>query len=87
METQAKHRWYCNTKKDAIQGLVYDEQTGANIAVVYDPKNTPLIAAAPELLEAAKIVADYLEKALTPQSIHWPMYNLLTGAISKAEGR
>jgi hypothetical protein len=36
------------------QGLIISEATGTNIAVVYDKKDSPLLAAAPELLEALK---------------------------------
>lgn len=39
--------WYgANVSGD--QGLVIDEKTGRNIAVVYDKKDTQLIASAPE---------------------------------------
>jgi len=34
------------------QGLVYVEETGQNIAVAYDPKDTALLAAAPAMLKA-----------------------------------
>lgn len=34
------------------QGLIIDEKTGANIAVVYDKKHASLIAAVPRLLAA-----------------------------------
>jgi hypothetical protein len=36
------------------QGLIIDDETGRNIAVVYDPKHTSLIASVPDLLEALK---------------------------------
>lgn len=39
------------------QGLIIDE-AGNNIAVAYDAKDATLIAAAPELLEALKALAD-----------------------------
>jgi hypothetical protein len=44
--------WYHNTKPDSSQGLVIEETTGRSVAVAYDPKDTPLLAAAPKLLEA-----------------------------------
>jgi hypothetical protein len=47
--------WYNATKKDSLQGLVYDEITGENIAVTYDPENARLVAAAPDLLDACKL--------------------------------
>jgi hypothetical protein len=34
------------------QSLIIDEDTGASIAVAYDKKNAPILAAAPDLLEA-----------------------------------
>lgn len=40
------------------QGLIVSEETGENIAVAYDKANARLIAAAPELLEAAQLVID-----------------------------
>lgn len=46
--------WYTSTKPDALQGLIIDESTGRNIAVSYDPKDAPLIAAAPALFTALK---------------------------------
>lgn len=45
--------WNCYRSINAAdQGLVIDQNTGANIAVVYDGNNAALIAAAPELLAA-----------------------------------
>lgn len=55
------NNWYVLSKADNVQGIVADETTGATIAVTYDAKNAPLIAAAPELLEAL----EECEKALT----------------------
>lgn len=43
--------WYVANTPNG-QGLVVDERTGANVAVVYDPTNAPIIAAAPALLAA-----------------------------------
>jgi hypothetical protein len=45
--------WY-QSKTCADQGLVVCQETGADIAVVYDKAHTPLIAAAPALLDAAQ---------------------------------
>jgi len=53
------NRWYLPSFTNAHdQGLVADETTGDNIAVVYDKKNAPLIAAAPELLSALQYLVD-----------------------------
>jgi len=40
------------------QGLVVD-QDGKNIAVVYDKKDAPLLAAAPDLLEALEAASSW----------------------------
>ena len=40
------------------QGLIIDDETGRNIAVAYDPKNTNLIAAAPNLLYEIKALME-----------------------------
>lgn len=45
--------WY-QSKTNSHQGLIVCETTGANIAVVYDKAHTPILAAAPALLEAAR---------------------------------
>lgn len=63
--------WYTKTKKDNLQGLVIDEETGQNIAVTYDPAHAQIVAAAPELLELARqiILAFEIEKARIPADI------------------
>lgn len=51
--------WYpkiTNTGTPHEQGLIIDGETGDNIAVAYDSKNTALLAAAPELLEALEAI-------------------------------
>lgn len=53
--------WYTNTKPSATQGLIYNEETGANIAVSYDPKHANLIAAAPDMLAELKHTARNLQ--------------------------
>ena len=40
------------------QGSVIDEQTGRTVAVVYDAKDAPLLAAAPTLRDALQRLAD-----------------------------
>jgi hypothetical protein len=51
----AGYRWYA-TKGSMGQGLVIEEHTGRNVAVAYDEKDTPLIAASPDMLEACREV-------------------------------
>lgn len=43
--------WY-ESSTGNHQGLIASEATGENVAVSYDKADAPLIAAAPELLEA-----------------------------------
>ena len=51
-------RWYtANTGNH--QGLVIDEETGANIAVTYDKAHGPLVAEAPAMLAALQEIAEY----------------------------
>ena len=52
-------KWYesnCNSH----QGLVISEDTGRNIAVCYDKKDAPLVAAAPDLLKALIACRKYM---------------------------
>ena len=44
-------KWY-TSKGSMGQGLVIDDADGRNVAVAYDEKDAPLLAAAPELAEA-----------------------------------
>jgi hypothetical protein len=47
--------WYLkNLNGFHDQALIIDEETGRNIAVVYDQKDGPILAAAPDLFEALK---------------------------------
>ena len=49
--------WYA-TGTGNHQGLIISEATGANVAVAYDKKDAPLLAAAPDLLEALQAMYD-----------------------------
>lgn len=40
------------------QGLVIEDRTGASIAVTYDAKHAPLVAAAPEMLALLERMAE-----------------------------
>jgi len=50
-------KWYAAKSAVRGQGLVIDEDTGRNVAVVYDEKDTKLLAAAPRLLEVLELIA------------------------------
>lgn len=52
-----KAQWYAKVTS-SHQGLVIDETTGRTVAVAYDDKDTDLLAAAPELLEALNALYD-----------------------------
>ena len=74
------------------QGLVIDEETGENIAVVYDKKNAPLLAAAPELLAGLKAVIENMEAHCSDNvvmregsALHWHLTNLVREAGEGAE--
>lgn len=49
--------WYEAKMGNDHQGLIANESTGANVAVVYDKRHARLIAAAPDLLEALERLA------------------------------
>jgi hypothetical protein len=51
-------KWYNASHKESTQGLIIEEETGRNVAVSYDVKDTELIAAAPELLD---VVIKFME--------------------------
>jgi hypothetical protein len=59
---QSPKIWYAKTK-DRLQGLIIDENTGANIAVSYNVDDADLIACAPELLFALKNLLEDVEYA------------------------
>ena len=60
-EPEAKKVWYAAKSAGPGQGLVIDESDGRNVAVAYDEKDTPLLAAAPELANALIEVMESLE--------------------------
>jgi hypothetical protein len=45
--------WYAKNGSGG-QGIVIDEDTGRSVAVAYDVKDAPLLAAAPEMAEALR---------------------------------
>lgn len=54
-------KWY-TAKIGGGQGLVVEEDTGRNVAVAYDKKDAPLLAAAPDMLAALEcIVTNWAE--------------------------
>ena len=47
------------------QGLIVDDKTGRNVAVSYDPNDAELIAAAPDLADAAELALRELREFYT----------------------
>ena len=73
-------KWYAKDLNNvADQAVIIDEGTGKNIAVAYDKKDMDLIAAAPELLEACKMVL------ASSTSLGDVVVRVLYSAIAKAE--
>ena len=82
-----KNSWYAKVTS-SHQGLVADEITGRTVALVYDDKDTDLISAAPDLLEALEWIVFHLEHRLgnRPDLITSNEKQRLTAAIAKAKG-
>lgn len=87
--------WICkSTAGHAIHGqsVVYAEETGKDIAIVYDGAvNGGLIAAAPELLEALTMCRAWLEahrplEANRKSDAARDAVNAARAAVAKAEG-
>lgn len=54
-----KKYWYA-TSASSDQGLIIDEETGKNVAVSYDKKDAPLLAAGKEAVELLAETLDLL---------------------------
>jgi hypothetical protein len=73
-------KWY-EAKTGNDQGLVIEEETGRNVAVVYDKADAPLIAVAPELLEACK---EFVRKCECGEAHSTRSYARMKAAINEA---
>jgi hypothetical protein len=76
-------QWYA-AKTGNHQGLVIEEGTGRNVAVAYDKKDTPLLAAAPALL----YLVDELQatvRALTRDCETCDLPNQVTDVLRRAD--
>jgi len=81
-------KWYsANVSGD--QGLIISEEDGKNIAVSYDAKDAPLIAAAPELKQALDNMLVLVERYLSEEQEYiWrPQIEAAREAARKAEGK
>lgn len=87
---QSKHtpgEWHAGNKRNDHQGLVYSLETGDNIAVTYKREDAPIVAAAPDLLEACIKAVGTLTHMTTAQYARGedkPTRELLVAAIAKA---
>lgn len=70
--------WYAKPGSGG-QGLVLDEQTGRTVAVAYDVKDAPVLAASPALLDALRCALNALEGRYP-----WPVAD---GKYSQKEAR
>lgn len=77
----AKNHWYVVSTGNH-QGLIVEETTGANIAATYNKHDAPLVAAAPELLEAL----ERCQIRLFMLEGNCDEYELARKAIAKAKG-
>ena len=71
--------WYKARMSGNGQGLVIEQDTGRNVAVTYDEKDAALVAAAPELLDALRMVIAHDGK-LTGAD-----WDTIRAAVDKAE--
>jgi len=63
------NKWYV-AKTGNHQRLIVDENTGESIAVVYEKENADVVAAAPDLLEAAECALSVLNMSIANRIDH-----------------
>ena len=80
------NNWYAAKSAGDSQGLVIEEDTGRSVAVAYDVKDTPLLAAAPELLAALIDMVALAEHKVLGRADNWDgsTQGQLTAAIRGA---
>ncbi len=76
-------KWYVSNSSIVLR-LIIEEKTGDNIAVAYRKEDAPLIAAAPELLEALKEALSYIKGDYIDAD---GIEDRLGNVIKKAEGK
>ena len=55
------NNWYASKSSGGTHGCVADEVTGRTVAIVYEDKDTSLLAAAPEMLAALEGIVKHIE--------------------------
>ena len=73
--------WHAK-KSDSGQGMVIDVDTGRTVAVAYNAKDADMLAAAPELYDAARAVLDAWQGGDLAAAVRG-----LQSAVDKAEGK
>ena len=87
-ERNNKMTWYA--KSTGEQGLVIDEETGRNVAVVYDKKDTKTLAASSKMLKICKELLSESERYIQNGMFKGVMLNtdyrdMLMEVISETE--
>ena len=75
--------WYVGSTGNH-QGLVIEEESGRNVAVAYDKKDAPLLAAAPELLKALQRLDDAVSQDILTDA---PECDKAVRAVAAAQRR
>lgn len=78
--------WYAKNTSSG-QGLVIDEKDGRTVAVAYDQKDTPLLAASEEMLSALEWFIEFCtedELCNGSAEAHW--LKSVRAVIAKAKG-
>jgi hypothetical protein len=83
---QTMKTWYAKKSAGRGQGLVIEEDTGRTVAVTYEKKDAPLVAAAPELLVALKALLPILDNDGALPRAYDDIGDLARAAVAKAEG-
>lgn len=83
MRTHTNGTWYVSSTL-GDQGLIVCEETGASIAVAYDPDNANLIAASPKLFDALEWALQQIDDDLDPD--HQAALKAAHQALNEAKG-
>ena len=93
MTQPAKHTpgpWYAANMGNDFQGLVVEEQTGKNIAVAYDKRDVHILAAAPAMYEALRVLTSEINLSTLNVRKDFSLMNAhacAVKAILQAEGK
>jgi hypothetical protein len=77
--------WHACKAGNDTQGLVIDDNTGANIAVTYKAEHAPIVAAAPELLELVEQYQRVAEGLINRPTLSQSEFETLKSALRFTE--